>query len=121
TLLLAPLAPHMAEEAWARLGGVYSVHLQPWPDHDPRLLVEDEVTLVVQINGRVRARLAAPAGLSQRETGDLAPAPHTLARTPAAAGCPRARPSGQPGGVGLAARSSANPRPSGHQLPWLAR
>ena len=80
TLLLAPLAPHMAEEAWARLGGVYSVHLQPWPDHDPRLLVEDEVTLVVQINGRVRARLAAPAGLSEREAVDLALAADTVAR-----------------------------------------
>jgi leucyl-tRNA synthetase len=64
-LLLAPLAPHLAEELWARLGGPYSVHQQPWPAHDPAALAGDEVTLVVQVDGRVRARLRAPAGLAE--------------------------------------------------------
>src|SRR5262249_49514849 len=80
TLLLAPLAPHMAEEAWARLGGAYSVHLQPWPEHDPRLLVKEQVTLVVQINGRVRARLEVPAGLSGSEAEARALAAVPVAR-----------------------------------------
>lgn len=80
TLLLAPLAPHMAEEAWARLGGAYSVHLQPWPEPDPRLLVKEEVTLVVQINGRVRARLAVPPGLSESEAEARALAAVPVAR-----------------------------------------
>ena len=80
TLLLAPFAPHLAEEAWARLGGDYSVHQQAWPEYDPRLLVEEEVTLVVQINGRVRARLPAPAGLPEAEATALALAAEPVAR-----------------------------------------
>jgi len=70
----------MAEEAWARLGGAYSVHLQPWPEHDPRLLVKEQVTLVVQINGRVRARLEVPAGLSGSEAEARALAAVPVAR-----------------------------------------
>ena len=80
TLLLAPFAPHLAEEAWARLGDGYSVHQQPWPEYDPRLLVAEEVTLVVEINGRVRARLPAPAGLPEAEAVALALAAEPVAR-----------------------------------------
>jgi leucyl-tRNA synthetase len=68
TLLLAPLAPHLAEELWARLGCEYSVHQRTWPAPDGRALVESEVTLVVQVDGRLRARLVIPVGLSQAET-----------------------------------------------------
>ncbi len=71
-LLLAPLAPHLAEELWARLGGPYSVHRQPWPAYDPAALAEEEVTLVVQVDGRVRARLRVPAGLPEAEVVRLA-------------------------------------------------
>jgi leucyl-tRNA synthetase len=71
-LLLAPLAPCLAEELWARLGGQYSVHQQPWPVHDEAALVEEEITLVVQVNGRVRARLRVPAGLAEAEAVRLA-------------------------------------------------
>ena len=80
TLLLAPFAPHLAEELWARLGGEYSVHQQPWPVPDPGLLMEKEVTLVVQVDGRVRARLRAPAGLSDREARQLALASEPVRR-----------------------------------------
>jgi leucyl-tRNA synthetase len=61
TRLIAPLAPHQAEEMWQRLGGVGSVHLQEWPEADPSLLVQDRVTVVVQVNGRVRDRIEVDA------------------------------------------------------------
>ena len=80
TLLVAPFAPHLAEELWARLGGEYSVHQQSWPVPDPGLLIEEEVTLVVQVDGRVRARLRAPAGLSDREARQLALASEPVRR-----------------------------------------
>jgi leucyl-tRNA synthetase len=66
-LLLAPLAPYLAEELWSRLGEPYSVHRQSWPAHDEAALAEDEVTLVVQVDGRVRARLRVPAGTPEAE------------------------------------------------------
>ena len=58
-LLLAPFAPHLAEELWAGLGGEFSVHQQAWPTWDPTLAAVEEVTLVVQIDGKVRDRLTA--------------------------------------------------------------
>jgi leucyl-tRNA synthetase len=66
-LLLAPFAPHIAEELWHRIGGPYPVHRQAWPEHDPAALVDDEVTLVVQVDGRTRDRLRIPAGLDQAQ------------------------------------------------------
>jgi leucyl-tRNA synthetase len=71
-LLLAPLAPHLAEELWERLGGPYSVHNQPWPVADPAALAAEEVTLVVQVDGRLRARLRVPAGLGEADAVRLA-------------------------------------------------
>jgi leucyl-tRNA synthetase len=67
TLLLAPFAPFLAEELWERQGGAYSVHQQPWPTFDPALAAEETVTLVVQVNGRVRDRLTLPNGVSEAE------------------------------------------------------
>jgi leucyl-tRNA synthetase len=61
--LLAPFAPHIAEEIWARLGRDFSVHQQTWPVYDPDLAADDTVTLVVQVNGKVRDRIPVPAGL----------------------------------------------------------
>ena len=70
-LMLAPFAPHLAEELWSRLGQPYSVHQQPWPGWDPAAVREDLVTLVLQVNGRVRDRVQVPADLDDdrlRET-----------------------------------------------------
>ena len=61
TLILAPFAPHMSEELWARVDGSFSVHQQRWPDYDPALLIEAEVDLVVQVNGKIRDRVRVAA------------------------------------------------------------
>ena len=61
-LLLAPFAPHLAEELWAAIGRPKSLAHEPWPIADPRLLVEETWPLVVQINGKRRAEVAAPQG-----------------------------------------------------------
>ncbi len=71
-LLLAPTAPHLAEELWTRTGHQYSIHNQPWPRWDEALAKEEEITLVVQVNGRVRERLAVPANISEAEAKEKA-------------------------------------------------
>jgi len=70
--LMAPITPHIAEELWARSGKPYSVHLQPWPQADEEAAREDEITLVVQVNGKLRDRITVPAGLSEAETKERA-------------------------------------------------
>ncbi len=71
-LLIAPFAPHIAEELWQRLGGTTSVFRVRWPEPDPALAAAETITLVVQVNGKVRARLAAPAGLDEAAARELA-------------------------------------------------
>ena len=65
--LLAPLAPHIAEELWQRLGGSESVLRAPWPKFDPAKLVTDEQTVVVQVNGKKRGELTLPRGCTQED------------------------------------------------------
>jgi leucyl-tRNA synthetase len=71
-LLLAPFAPYVTEELWERRGGRGSVHRQSWPAFDPSMAAAREVTLVVQIDGKVRERITAPAGISNRAAEELA-------------------------------------------------
>lgn len=59
--LLAPFAPHIAEELWQVIGKTGSIHTQIWPEHEPEALVVDEITLVIQINGKTRGTLQVPA------------------------------------------------------------
>ncbi|MCP5099593.1 MAG: leucine--tRNA ligase [Chloroflexi bacterium] len=61
-LLLAPIAPYLTEELWSVRGKSYSIHQQTWPTWDDAVAKEDEVTLIVQVNGRVRDRITVPAG-----------------------------------------------------------
>jgi leucyl-tRNA synthetase len=71
-ILIAPSAPHMAEELWVNLGLPYSIHKQRWPGWDPELATDEEVTLVVQINGKVRDKLTVPASISEDEAKKIA-------------------------------------------------
>ncbi|UUR07306.1 leucine--tRNA ligase [Sphingomonas glaciei] len=71
-VLIAPMAPHLAEEAWAALGGEGMVVDQPWPSHDPAMLVDEEVTIAVQVNGKLRHTLNAPRGLPREDLQGLA-------------------------------------------------
>jgi leucyl-tRNA synthetase len=64
---MAPITPFVAEELWARAGGDYSVHQQPFPEYDANIAAEDEITLVVQVNGKVRDRIQAPASISEED------------------------------------------------------
>lgn len=71
-LLLAPFAPHMAEELWHLLGHNDSIHRQSWPQADPEALVVDEITLVIQILGKTRGTIQVPAQASKEELEQLA-------------------------------------------------
>jgi leucyl-tRNA synthetase len=62
--MMAPVTPHIAEELWTRLGKPYSIHTQPWPTVDEEAAADDVVTLVIQVNGKVRDRIAVPVGIS---------------------------------------------------------
>jgi len=71
-LVLAPFAPHIAEELWHRMGHETSVHLERWPEYDRNALAVDEITLVVQVNGKIRARIIAEPGLAEDRALSLA-------------------------------------------------
>lgn len=64
-LLLAPFAPFLAEELWERLGKPYSIHQQAWPAYDPAQIEADTVTLIVQVNGKVRDRLEVAPDIAE--------------------------------------------------------
>jgi leucyl-tRNA synthetase len=65
--LLAPFAPHIAEELWAHQGKAYSVHQQPWPVYDSSLIVDETISLAIQVNGKVRDRIVVPSCISEEE------------------------------------------------------
>ncbi|MDI6783037.1 MAG: leucine--tRNA ligase [bacterium] len=67
TVLLSPLTPHIAEELWQRLGNTQSIFAQPWLTPDASAIVEESVTIVVQINGKVRSRLEVPVDAKEEE------------------------------------------------------
>jgi len=70
--LVAPMVPHVAEEAWAAAGGEGLIADAPWPQADPALLVEDEVTIAVQVNGKLRDTLTAPKGSPRAALEEMA-------------------------------------------------
>jgi len=70
--MLAPIAPHIAEELWEQLGKEGSVHLQDWPEVDEKAAAAEEITLVVQVNGKLRDRITVPVGIADDEACRIA-------------------------------------------------
>jgi leucyl-tRNA synthetase len=85
-LILAPFAPHLGEELWERLGSSTSLTNEPWPTFDPALVVDDEVEIAVQVNGKVRSRVklrkdASEADARAAVANDEAVLAHTRGKT----------------------------------------
>jgi leucyl-tRNA synthetase len=75
--LLAPFAPHLAEELWSLMSHSGSIHTQAWCEFDPKLLVADEITIAIQVMGKLRGTIEAPTGISKEELEALALASET--------------------------------------------
>ena len=71
-LLLAPFAPHLAEELWAALGHARRVAQEPWPQHDPALTVSERLTIPIQVNGKLRSKIEVPADSSEEHVVSMA-------------------------------------------------
>ena len=71
-LLLAPFAPHLAEELWKNAGGQFSVHTKMWPEYDEKKLQEGEKELVIQVNGKLRDTLQVKVGLTKEQAQKIA-------------------------------------------------
>ena len=71
-LMLAPIAPHISEEMWERTGHAYSIHQQSFPEWDESLAADETITLVVQVNGKVRDRIEVPANIDESTANELA-------------------------------------------------
>jgi len=70
--LLAPTAPHLAEELWQRTGHEYSIHNQNWPQWDEELARDEQITLVIQVNGKLRDRIIIPVSITEEEARQIA-------------------------------------------------
>jgi len=79
-IMLAPFAPHFGEECWERLGHETSVHDSAWPQFDAELAKEEEIELVVQVNGKVRGRVTVTPGLTEAEAVERALADESVMR-----------------------------------------
>ncbi|MCA9338418.1 leucine--tRNA ligase [Candidatus Saccharibacteria bacterium] len=78
--MVAPFAPHAAEEMWHQLGHDTTVHRDSWPQWDDKYLVADEMTIVVQVNGKLRAELKLPQGTSDDDVKSAALEPENVVR-----------------------------------------
>ena len=65
TLLLAPFAPHLSEEIWSMIGNNHSIFNESWPKYNSLKLQKDEINIVIQVNGKVRANISLPKGLDK--------------------------------------------------------
>lgn len=71
-ILLSPFAPHLAEELWEKLGHKESIFKEKWPQYDPKLIKDEEIELVIQINGKLRDRIKVSADISEDEAKKIA-------------------------------------------------
>jgi len=65
--LIYPFAPHLGEELWESMGHGERLTFQPWPEYDPELAAEEMLTIVVQVNGKLRGQVQVPAGTGEVE------------------------------------------------------
>ncbi|HEC92420.1 MAG TPA: leucine--tRNA ligase, partial [Candidatus Atribacteria bacterium] len=70
--ILSPFAPHLTEELWQKLGNKKSIFLKKWPKYDPKLIEEEKITLVIQINGKVRDKIEVEKGIPESKAKELA-------------------------------------------------
>ncbi|MGB1332844.1 MAG: class I tRNA ligase family protein, partial [Paracoccaceae bacterium] len=78
--MMAPMTPHLAEEVWSMLGGEGLVINASWPKADPALLVDDEVTMPIQVNGKRRAEISVAKDMPKEEVEKLALAQDAVVR-----------------------------------------
>jgi leucyl-tRNA synthetase len=78
--MMAPVTPHIAEELWAYLGKPYSIHDQAWPEVDEEAATEEQVTLVIQVNGKVRDRVDVPVDIDEEDARSAALASEAVQR-----------------------------------------
>ncbi len=71
-VIMAPFAPYITEEIWSNIGNTSSIHVQPWPEYDPSLIVDETLAIAVQVNGKVRDTLLISAEASEAEVIELA-------------------------------------------------
>ena len=71
-ILLSPFAPHLAEELWQKIGNSKSIFLKKWPKYDSKLIKEEMITLVIQVNGKVRDKIEVEANISEERVKELA-------------------------------------------------
>lgn len=65
--LLAPFAPHITEELWQQLGNTGSIHIDSWPKYDPEMVKDDVVTIVIQLNGKLKGEFVIETGADREE------------------------------------------------------
>ena len=70
-LLLSPIAPHFAEELWQILGNKDGIVKAEWPKYDPKMLIEETITIVIQVNGKLRSKIDVPADISEEKLKEL--------------------------------------------------
>jgi leucyl-tRNA synthetase len=70
--ILSPFAPHLAEELWREIGNKNSIFKERWPQYDPKLMKEEKVTFMVQVNGKIRAEMEVAFGISEDKAKELA-------------------------------------------------
>ncbi len=70
-IMLSPIVPHFCEELWQVLGNKESIFKTTWPKYDPKLLIEENVELVIQVNGKVRSKIQVPRGIPEAELKEL--------------------------------------------------
>ena len=71
-IMMSPIVPHLTEELWESIGNSFSIHKQEWPKYDSDLATHEEITLVVQVNGKLRDRIQAPAELEEEGAKQIA-------------------------------------------------